>query len=140
MSAQYDLKSAVSGAPSIMPGSTVLSGTGANNGSWIDADLINGPVYGEFSLGAVAGTPTSFTVTGKLQEATDSSGTGAQDIAGQDTIVLTAEKTRGMARGQRTMRYIRCVATPAFTGGTTPTIPSAASVVGVARRVNNSQT
>lgn len=137
---RYDMVPGLGGAPSIVPGTTALSGTTAASGDWVDADLIEGQVFGEFQSGAVTGTPTSFTATCKLQEADDNSGTGVQDIAQQTGIVISAAKTRGMIRAQRTKRYVRCVATPAFTGGTAPTVPVTGSVLGVLRRVNNLQT
>lgn len=119
----------LTGGVSIAPG-TALSGTTAANGDWVDCTNYQGPVHGEFIAGAPTGTPTSFTATCKLQEADDSGGTGAQDIPVQTDLVLTAGKTLGYVIGRRTKRFVRCVATPAFVSGTTPTLPLAAAMHG----------
>lgn len=137
---RYDLRTGLSGAPSNLPGGTVLSGTSARSGSWVDCDLMEGQVYAEAALGAVAGAPTSFTATVTMNEADDSSGTNVQAVAQSTSVVLTAGSTRGMANGQRTKRYVQAVVTVAFTGGTTPTIPFSSEVLGVLRRAGNTQT
>lgn len=129
-----DLANQLMGAPSQLPGSTALSGTTAANGSGVDCDLADGPIYGLFNTGAPTGSPTSFTVTCKLQES-DASGSGFADIANQSTLVLSAGSTQGVIRAHRTKRYVRTVVTPAFSGGSSPTIPTSANVIGQKRRI-----
>lgn len=128
--AAYDPKTALGGGVSIKPG-TSLSGVTAANGGWIDCNALQGPVYGEFSCGDATGSPTSYTATCKLQEADTSGGSGSQDIPVQsDALVMTANGSNGYVIGRRTKRYVRAVATPAFVGGSSPTLPVAATVHG----------
>lgn len=131
-----DLAAGLTGAPSQLPGSTALSGTTAANGSAVDCDGMEGPVFGIVAVGTATGSPTSFTVTGKLQES-DTSGGTYTDLATQDTAVVSASGTQAIIRGQRTKRWVRTVVTPAFVGGSSPTAPTAAVVVGFARRMNS---
>ena len=126
--AAYDPNTALVNDVSNKPG-TALSGTTANNGEWVDCGDGQGPVHGNFAVGDATGSPTAYTVTCKLQEADDSSGTGAQDIPVQDSaLVLSSNASSGFVRGRRTKRYVRCVMTPAFTGGSSPTAPVASVV------------
>lgn len=125
----YDLKNNCGGGISLTP-STNLSGSAASNGTWVDCGSLEGPVHGLFGVGSALGSPDSYAVACKLQEASDTSGTGAQDLASQSSLSLTADASRGFVRGIRTMRYVRCVMTPAFTGGTTPTVRGSAHVLG----------
>lgn len=131
-----DLASALDGAPSQLPGSTALSGTTAANGSAVDCDGMEGPIFGVVAVGTATGSPTSFTVTGKLQES-DTSGGTYTDLAVQDQVVISASGTEAIIRGQRTKRYVRTVVTPAFVGGTSPTAPTASIVLGYKRRMNS---
>jgi len=81
------------------------------------------------STGAVSGEPTAQTVDVKLQDSAD--GTTWADLPGAVVSQITAGDAEAEAdidlRGAR--RYIRAVATVAFTGGTTPNIQLAATVV-----------
>jgi len=129
----YDLRNNVGGGVSIKPG-TNMSGSSANNGDWIDCGTLEGPVHGEFGVGSATGTPDSYAIACKLQEATTSGGAGAQDLATQTTLSLTADKTRGMVRGVRTMQYVRCVMTPAFVGGSAPAVNGVGHVMGQKQR------
>lgn len=101
---------------------------GAANGAAIDRlGYMSMSFIGQ--CGAATGTPSAQSVTFKLQESADGS-TGWADIADADADALTADN--GVARIdlnlQARKRYIRAVATVAFTAGTSPTI----SVAGVA--------
>jgi hypothetical protein len=128
MHTAFDPATSLGGGNSIRPG-TSLSGTTAANGSWIDLNACHGPCYGEFMVGAATGTPDSYTVTCKLQQADDSSGTNAEDMPTQSAaVVLTATGSSGFVRGVRSRRWVRAVATPAFVNGTSPTSPVAATV------------
>ncbi len=114
-----------------IPAGTALSGTTAAAGDWVDCKDLQGPVYAEFNCGNSTGSPSAFTATCKLREADTSGGSGAQDIPVQDdALVLSANKTGGFVTGRRTKRYVQAHATPAFTGGSSPTLPIAAQVRG----------
>lgn len=124
-----DLLTATGAIVSISPGAAA-AGTTVINGDWIDCSNFSGPVFADFAAGTVTGSPTTVQLTCTLQEADSSSGTGSQTIANQTSLVLTAAKGRGLIRGIRTKRFVRCVITPAFTGGTDPTAATAGSVWG----------
>ena len=130
----YDLTSNLQAEVSGSPGGTALSGTTASNGSSVDTQGLSGPVHGVFLAGAATGTPTSFSVACKLQESDDGS-TGWADIANQRTGTLDAAGEVAVVQGHHTKRYVRTVATPAFTGGTSPTLPYASAVCGAKERV-----
>lgn len=123
----HDLKSNLLNDVSIEP-ETELSGTTAKNGDKFDTQQGSGPVHGHFLCGEATGGPTSYTATCKMQESADGS-TSWGDIATQTTLVLSADKTSGFIRAIHTKRYVRCVATPAFVGGTTPKLPIGATVM-----------
>ena len=125
----HDLKNNLTGGASILAGGTNLTGTTASTGSAVDCNNISGPVHGIFSVGAAVNTPDSFTVTCKLTECDTLAGIYT-DIANQTSLVLTAGSEFGIVRAIHTMRYVKCVATPAFVGGSSPEMPVAANVVG----------
>jgi hypothetical protein len=135
----YDLVPAIGGAPSMLPGASALSGSSPATGSAVNCDLLEGQIFGEFQCGNAANSPTSYAVTCKLTEC-DTSGGSYTDIAQQSAGVLSADGTRVMIRAQRTKRYVKAVATPAFVGGSSPSLAVTGSVLGVLRRVNNLQT
>lgn len=95
-----------------------LAGTTPVNGDSVEFKDHVGPVAGLFSLGSATGTPTSFTVECKLQESTTGSGSWT-DITGA-SVTLTADKAVALLQGTRTKQYVRAIATPAFSGGSTP--------------------
>lgn len=134
MSIGFDIKNQLGGGPSQLPGSTALSGTTAANGSSVDCDGMEGPVVLAVLTGAATGTPTSFSIAAKLQESDDGS-TGWADLASQETLSVTAGSSLGKLRGIRTKRYLRSVLTPAFVGGSSPTVPTASWITGNIRRV-----
>lgn len=133
MSVSFDARNQLGGGPSQLPGSTALSGTTAANGSSVDCDLLEGPVMLAVFTGAATGSPTSFSVAAKLQESDDGS-TNWTDLATQETLSVTAGSSLGKLRGIRTKRYLRSVLTPAFVGGSSPTVPCASWVTGNLRR------
>lgn len=124
-----DLVNNAGGGVSIKPGVTPLTGTTVTTGGAVDCQQLDGPIHGEFILGDTANSPDSFTATCKLTEC-DTSGGSYTDIATQSSLVLTAAGTRGFVRGIRTKRYVKCVATPVFVGGSSPTVEIAATVHG----------
>lgn len=125
--ALYDLVSNLASDVSNVPGAN-LSGTTADNGESFDCQSGEGPVHGHFMVAAATGSPDSFTATCKLQESTTGSSAWT-DIPTQTSLVLSADKTSGFVRGQRTKRYVRCVITPAFVGGSSPAIDCASAVI-----------
>lgn len=125
----HDLVNNLDKGASILAGSSALSGTTPSTGSAVDCANISGPVHGFFQVGTATGTPDSFTVTCTLTEC-DTSGGSYTAIATQSTLVLSASGGCGFVRGIRTKRYVKCVMTPAFVGGSGPTIPPCASIVG----------
>lgn len=133
MSVSFDARNQLGGGPSQLPGSSALSGTTAANGSSVDCDLIEGPVVLAVLTGAATGSPTSFSVAAKLQESDDGS-TNWTDLATQETLSVTSGSSLGKLRGIRTKRYLRSVLTPAFVGGSSPTVPCASWVTGNLRR------
>lgn len=134
MSQNYvqDLASHLLAGNSIEPGKS-LSGTTVVNGVAVDTRGMLGPISGIVAGGDANGSPTALSVTVKLQESDDGSSNWA-DIAHQREAVL--EAARGVAVGQahHTKRYVRAVATPALTGGTSPSIPIGALVGGSKER------
>lgn len=105
---------------------------GAVNGVAIDTEGFGDGVC-IISVGAATGTPTTQTVAGKLQESDDGS-TGWGDITGAAiTAITTNSKTAEIRIDRRkraaSKRYIRAVVTPGFTGGSTPALPIAATIV-----------
>lgn len=128
-----DLASHLLAKTSIVPGAS-LSGTTAVNGTSVDTRGMGGPISGIFFLGAATGTPTALEVGCKLQESDDGS-TGWADVYNQRTAVIDAASGVGIVQAHHTKRYVRAVATPAFTGGTSPAVPAGALVGGSKERV-----
>lgn len=123
----HDLKSNLAGGVSLKSGTT-LSGTTPANGLAVGVKTAQSPAYAECAVAAAVNSPTSFTVTFKMQESSDGS-TSWGDVANQDTVVLSSDSTRGVVRARHTKPYVRVVATPAFTGGSSPTIDCCANVL-----------
>jgi hypothetical protein len=81
---------------------------GAANGGWIDMRNYDGNLVFNVQLGAVTGS-----VVVKVQDATDSGGTGVADISGVATASLnTANSTTQLVMDSRKARgWVRAVAT-----------------------------
>ncbi len=81
---------------------------GANNGGWIDARAYQGEILVVCNNGATTGS-----VIFKVQDATDSGGTGAADVTGAATASISAANSVNKlvlnSNGQR--GWIRVVAT-----------------------------
>ncbi|NIU01091.1 MAG: hypothetical protein GWN01_09250 [Nitrosopumilaceae archaeon] len=114
---------------------TVLGVSPQNNaGSAINGPAIDRTGFESCVLSAMAGSttgsPTSFTVDAKLQESADGS-TGWADISGAAISALTAVDTEGDVDIDLSgvKKFVRAVVTPAFVGGTSPTVDVAATVV-----------
>lgn len=67
---------------------TASLSAGANNGGWVDTRNFQGDLVWVINLGAVTGSCIV-----KVQDATDSGGTGSADVSGFVTASLTAANT-----------------------------------------------
>ena len=113
--------------------------TGASSAVTGAAIQIVGPGYQYKSaqlslyLGAATGSPTGISVVAKVQQSADGSTnwTDYADIYGVGSVTNAAASSEVnqniMIQGAQS--YIRIVATPTLTGGTTPAIPLAAAIV-----------
>lgn len=107
-------------SPQTLTGTTAANGTGIDRSGYDSVKIIG-------STGAVGGTPSSFTVTFKLQDSADNS--TFADVSGKSFTVTAAD-------GENTLdvsliglnQYIRVVMTPAFVAGTSPSVLAAAAV------------
>lgn len=102
--------------PQAISGSSAVNGSGVDTKNYRDAMAV-------IRTGATAGTPVSFTVDGKVQDSADNS--SFADVSGLTFAQITAANTTKLLRinlmgDQR--RYLRIVVTPAFTGGTSPSV------------------
>lgn len=115
--------------PSVRPIGAVA---GAVNGVAIDTEGY-ADAMAVVMVGATTGSPSSFTVDAKVQESANGT-SGWTDISGAAiTQVTAAAKTGEIAIPLRQrsahLRYVRVVITPAFSGGSTPTVGISASVI-----------
>lgn len=119
---------------SILPGITVGDAT-VDGAVWVDGTNTVQPGTGVFSRGAVSGAPTTATYTCTVWEADDSSGTNAQVVATQSTLVLTATGTAqsGMVRFHQTKPYHRARIVGLHVGGSTPSSQITA-IIGTAKQ------
>jgi hypothetical protein len=111
---------------------------GVINGAWVDTKLDGvGPYDSCFAsglLGNITGAPTGATMVIKLQDALDNAGTGAADykpdginvaqskvgISEAAPAVGTHDLTKLNSQLKNARRFVRVVATIAFTAGTAP--------------------
>ena len=111
-----DLKAALGGDTSLYPGLRTSGSGGTTNGDWVDMNDTDGPVYGSFMTGVASGSGSfSQSLSCKLQEADDNSGTNVQDVDG-DAVTISGDKGWGIFRGIRTKRWVRAVATVTTVG------------------------
>lgn len=102
---------------------------GTITGSAIDRQGFLSAIF-HVACGAASGSPTARTVDAKLQDSADGS-TGWADISGAAIAQITADNSEQEINVDLSgvKRYIRAVVTVGFTGGTSPAIPVAATVV-----------
>jgi hypothetical protein len=110
----------------------VSSGAGAVNGTAVDTqDFGDGMLV--VNIGAATGSPTAQTVDAKLQESANGS-SGWTDIAGAAMTQATVDDVTGeiklrIENRAGSLRYVRPVVTPGFTGGSSPEIPVSATLI-----------
>ncbi|MEE9140513.1 MAG: hypothetical protein V3U18_07020 [Alphaproteobacteria bacterium] len=123
---QHDIGAEVKSVKGINPADSAAA---TINGPAIDRSGFLSAVLHHAS-GAATGTPTAQTVDSKLQDSADGS-TGWADITGAAAAQLTADDTDADVNVDfgTTKKFIRVVTTVGFTGGTSPTIPVAATVM-----------
>lgn len=124
----HDLPNNAFLAPSIAPAAQ----TATINGAGVDCTLIDGPVNAISNVGAATGSPTSYTVTAKLQESADNS--NWTDIVTQSSPGAQTAAGSVALRGIREKQYVRVVQTIAFVSGTSPTIATSATIIGQLRK------
>lgn len=124
-------------APQLCAAGT-FNGTGVDRMPSGDQEYLSGIVA--VSIGATAGTPTSFTVDVSIQDSADNSTFAAVAAGFGGPIAITQAVAASQmvtakfnANGLR--RYVRAVAVVAFVGGTSPTIALAVDITlgGVAK-------
>ena len=104
------------------------------------AGAVNGLVIDRFGffdaiahlkLGAVAGSPTALGVSVKMQTGDAADGSDMADVAADLTLPLTTALAEAKLNLDLNSykRYLRPVLTTTFTGGTTPTIPVAITII-----------
>lgn len=107
----------ISTTPVIILNPASAANTAAATSGWIDVRTYEGDIAFIQATGAVTGT-----LDGKIQDATDSSGTGAADLSGMTfTQVAAANNVQKIAvRASSTRGYVRYVGTivtgPAIVG------------------------
>jgi hypothetical protein len=118
-------------APQSFTGSTPATGSKVDT---IGAD--NAAVYGYGA--AASGTPTTGTVTVKIQESADGSTSWSDALDNTSTVIsfvldCHAAAADNVARIEglnlNRKRYLRAVVTPAFTGGSSPAIIAFAQII-----------
>jgi len=111
-------------AASVINLSDIAARTATVTGSWIDVRQYEGDLVILQEVGTVSGT--SPTLDGKIQDATDGSGTGAADVSGATFTQVTASNSKqkitipaGSVRGW--ICYVGTIAgtTPSFMVGAT---------------------
>jgi len=116
-----DFRTNVAIKHSIEPGFN-QSGDGTKNGDTVDCQGTSNDsvVQAAVSNGAATGSPSSYTLDWKIQESDDDS-TWSDCVQNRATQV-TADESPQLIQARRSARYVRVVATVAFTGGTSPTL------------------
>lgn len=123
---QRNIGAYVKAAKGINPAASAAATT---NGAAIDRRGLLSCVL-HAACGAAAGSPTAQTVDAKLQDSADGS-TGWADIAGAAVTQLTSNNTETQkdVNLSAAKRFVRVAVVVGFTGGTSPTIPVAATVL-----------
>ena len=107
------------------------------SGTDIEGDGLDRRLYYSGKLvvvtGAAEGSPSSYSVTAKLQHS-DESGAGFEDIAGLEAASVAEDNGIGEADVQisELKQYLRVVVESEFDGGSSPSVPVTAFFVGAA--------
>ena len=118
--------------PQAFAGATPVQGGG------IDRSVAGGKTYQSCvlsaSVGTAAGAPSAQAVTYKLQDSAENITFAdyVEPVSGVvPTVALTANNTFGIVNVDLSAarRYVQVVATPAFTGGTSPSLPGEATLI-----------
>ncbi|MEM4359545.1 MAG: hypothetical protein QXT45_03380 [Candidatus Bilamarchaeaceae archaeon] len=95
-----------------------------------NGQVINRSAYGDLAVvvltGATSGSPTSFSVTVKVQHGSNSDGSDMTDFT-TDTVVVNATNSIAVlpVRLVGAKEFVRAVAQTTFTGGTAPEVQCA---------------
>lgn len=129
MSNLQDIGGMIDVVSSIRPVASAAAGSYSLVGAAVDTKGFESAVLA-VSTGAATGTPSALAVDVKLQEC-DTSGGSYSDVADAAISQITAVNTDGRVSVKLTglKRYVKAVATVAFTGGSTPTVGVKADVI-----------
>lgn len=109
-----------------------ISRTTDVNGTGFDCTAVDGPINAVSQVGAATGSPTSFSVTAKLQESDTQNGTYT-DLASQTSPGAQAAAGTVALRGIRTKKWVRLVQAISFSGGSSPAVPTSGLLIGQKR-------
>lgn len=121
---QHDIGSVVKNVVAIIPfaddGDAAVAGPVIARGNYLSGKLT-------LSIGAAAGSPTSYTCVLQLQQSATSGGTYA-DVSGAVTATLDTDDTSASVDVDLSglYGYLKAEVTTSFTDGTNPTLPVAA--------------
>jgi hypothetical protein len=126
--ASNDIGAYVKTAVGLKPINSAASAT--NKGDAIDRLGFNSAVMAA-AVGAAAGGPSARSAIFKVQQSDTTTDGDFVDVSGAALAAMTADNASGYLdlNIQGLKRYIRVVCTVALTGGTTPTIPVAATII-----------
>jgi hypothetical protein len=132
ISAYDDIRNASSVAPQSISGSSAVNGSSVDTQGYDNAKI-------HFYAAAASGSPSAASVAVTLQESADGSTNWANALDNTGTVIgftlsaLQSAAAFGAARveglGLNRKRYLRVVATPSFTGGTSPATVSYGELV-----------
>lgn len=110
-------------SPQSLSGSSDVDGAALDRAGYESCVLV-------VQSGAATGSPTAYSIGGRLQHS-DQSGSGFVDLPSAAISALTGDNgiTRVAVDLARAKQFIRAVITPAFTGGTSPSVPASATIV-----------
>jgi hypothetical protein len=122
-----DIGAYIKQAVGLKPTNSAASAT--NKGGAIDRLGFSSAVL-HAQVGAAAGGPSAQSATFKIQESDTTTDGDFADVADAALEAMTADDASGYLdlNLQTLKRYIRVVCTVALTGGSTPTLPVAATV------------
>ena len=110
-------------SPQSLSGSSEVDGAGFDRTGYDSCVLVA-------QCGAATGSPSGYSIGARLQHS-EQSGSGFVDLPSAAIVALTADNSiaRVAVDLARAKQFIRAVLTPSFTGGTSPSVPTSASIV-----------